>query len=574
MAAVKRKTIEYQLNIIREAISQAVVFLCSVCPTPGSSSHGRHSGKPTTSNHLTLKSCYACEPSDLCYVMIALHYVSKSDIKVTCEPQLVDDEKALDEDNSLKASILRWFHYKCKEFLIISRNAGVETPESIELSKRADSFRVTAKIRLAVRNAAKAPYSAYDELIDRLAFLSQELEVDDPKKLPIISSATKRIKDRRFTRHINPGHLSSNEDGFTDAPWELHALCHHSRLLLWEQLQRSEVEGYRQRFCKFMSSEACLVPSWERTNLNARRGFLRSEATCVLASTLVDICQKELQEVPSDSNAVVLHSQQITGNPISGDTATPEQLHHGPGGHRRSKLTRRATSVASKPNITPRSKEKSKKRKMRPKTTQDPEDGRKQEPTSTAAFDPEVTANLDIFANSLSAQILMQKQLELLEQSTTAEKLPKPIEWAAYHPSTTYHPDSFFNSMDDSPHLYTRSVTRKIYIPSDLKRYFAQGDEKLFYPSWKRIRSDNLSQVSIVDIITPDNWGIHDCKEDQADLRTRGRLSSHHLTEGIGKALVNAMDQACKNNPCGVLHDDPALAVYGAFVDGKLSAER
>ncbi len=59
----------------------------------------------------------------------------------------------------------------------------------------------------------------------------------------------------------------------------------------WHATQRreEEVRSTRTRCYRFLNSEATLVSCWERSHLKMRTGWLRSEATAVLGSTLLDI---------------------------------------------------------------------------------------------------------------------------------------------------------------------------------------------------------------------------------------------------------------------------------------------
>lgn len=46
----------------------------------------------------------------------------------------------------------------------------------------------------------------------------------------------------------------------------------------------------------FRNAEGTLIPCWERAHAEARKGWLRSEATAVLASTLLLMNEKDMKD--------------------------------------------------------------------------------------------------------------------------------------------------------------------------------------------------------------------------------------------------------------------------------------
>jgi hypothetical protein len=62
----------------------------------------------------------------------------------------------------------------------------------------------------------------------------------------------------------------------------------------------------------------------------------------------------------------------------------------------------------------------------------------------------------DFLLEILYMESLMKDQLEVLEKFTgEAGRLP-PIKWTTFSPPRRYHPESFFDSLDDTPDLYSR----------------------------------------------------------------------------------------------------------------------
>jgi hypothetical protein len=78
----------------------------------------------------------------------------------------------------------------------------------------------------------------------------------------------------------------------------VHVLCHQSRL----KVAKTEVERFRETFGAFLTTEGSILSTWERKYMTQHQGWLRSEATCVIASTLLDISTKELFKPETESD--------------------------------------------------------------------------------------------------------------------------------------------------------------------------------------------------------------------------------------------------------------------------------
>jgi hypothetical protein len=59
---------------------------------------------------------------------------------------------------------------------------------------------------------------------------------------------------------------------------------------------KEEIESYKWKIYCFLNAEGTLVPCWERAHAKARKGWLRSEATAVLASTLLIMNEKDMKD--------------------------------------------------------------------------------------------------------------------------------------------------------------------------------------------------------------------------------------------------------------------------------------
>ncbi|KAJ4357329.1 uncharacterized protein N0V89_001904 [Didymosphaeria variabile] len=314
--------------------------------------------------------------------------------------------------NKDKIPLLQWYQYG--SILELCR-LGYLPPiwnRQDRLPRRVHQLRNAALVASAAKYSSRSPYSANDEIVDRLAFLGYELGLEeglDRNSHTVASFARKRVKERDFTRTINPGWLPAEGDGSIDGPWEVNALCHHSRLMVvnleydqpmakssdWrsEDQREEEVELYKGKLFHFINSEATLVPCWDRSHLRARKGWAHSEATSVLGSTLLDI------------------HKQVFKDPLSG----------------------------MKPSGSPRSYN----------------DGTKK-----------------VVQEMWFIETLMSKQTKMLERTTPEAGLAPPIEWAqTWRPPREYHPETFIHSLEDTPHLYRHPYIGRVKLPHSLREY-------------------------------------------------------------------------------------------------------
>ncbi|ERF69363.1 hypothetical protein EPUS_09270 [Endocarpon pusillum Z07020] len=249
------------------------------------------------------------DESDYYYITITIWYVIKSFPERNWELKDSSNDKEqancsylpandcnFGKANKDKIPLLQWYHYG--SILSLSRQGILPNIWQTEgLDRRVSRLGRAARIALAAKLLSKSPYSVEDEIVDRLAFLAHELGLENLNDNvdTVASLSIRRVKQRDFTRYINPGWLPPHEEGYTSGPWEIHALCHNSRLnvlSLEDERKAEEVQSYKQKLCHFLNSEAMVVSCWERTHSKARKGWLRSEATSVLGSTLLDIHQK------------------------------------------------------------------------------------------------------------------------------------------------------------------------------------------------------------------------------------------------------------------------------------------
>ncbi len=440
-----REIVKYQLHRIEHNIWNIIRYLVRALLKPNSqSSLMPDSQMPGMSNYY--------------YVMVTIWYVAwnfpkwdwswKEAINTSgwhfensaLFRHLPSDNWALDLVEGEKLPLLRWYHYGA--ILLLSQKNGM-LPDSWKegralggttLEAKVHKLAKAAKIAAAAKLSSTRPYNAEDEIIDRLSFLSDELGLEPrrPRRVGTIASLTmKRIKEREHTRALNPGWLSHMEEGFVSGPWEIHALCHHSRLVvlsleeknpdtkrstrLTPEEREQEISTYKSKIYQFLNSEGTLVPCWERAHTKARKGWLRSEATAVLASTLLMLNEMDMK------------------NKLAGDAATS------PGsGEVEERGSGQEDELGS--------------------DAKDPGDDIHQV----------VVRQGTVLREIRYMEFIMQAQRASLNRMT-GEAVHQPIvDWKTFSTPRRYHPPSFFNSLEDTPELYGLRHLMSTTIPASL----------------------------------------------------------------------------------------------------------
>jgi hypothetical protein len=335
----------------------------------------------------------------------------------------------------VKYSMLKWLHYES----VLSLQGSAIPPVWNAEEDKVKRLRYAARTELVKRISLAQPYRADDEIADRLAFLAEELwpDLDNAKK--VADRITRRIQDREFTQTLNLCSTSAKE-GSDDGPWEVHALCHHSRLVVAHRKMCAtdggsgdEVERFRRKFCQFLTSEASLMPCWERNSLSARRGFLRSESTAVLASTLVNIFQKDLEYIRYRDD-----SRSASRSPSTSDAGEET--------HENGSLTANTQSQVLDGKAS----------------------GQSQGDPSVYHICP--MRHLTPSGEPGSAETLLTRQLETLEQLTSTRGLERQIDYLKFRPPQIYHPEEFFKSFEDTPDLYTASAIDRQTVPAVISK--------------------------------------------------------------------------------------------------------
>jgi hypothetical protein len=401
--------------------------------------------------------------------------------------RLPSDNWTFEPQDREKIPLLQWLHYGsilklCQRGFLPEcwlMNGDLET-KVMRLAK-------SSKVMSAAKLASRRHYVANDEIFYRLAFVSDELglEVLAPYAVGDVAELSmQRIERRPFSRRLNPGWISEkvnkgwvgeHEDNSTSGPWEIQALCHHSRLwrLLLEaqQLQdwntkkhnKEEAEEYKARIRRFLNSEGTLNPSWERAYPQARQSWLRSEATAVVATTIV---------------TVMTHTA-----PTAAQDAGP---------HDKLEVMEEVLSVQEH------------------------------------ALDEQKK----LLTEALYIGGIMKDQLKVLDKMNAESRKVPPIDWIHFQPPRRYHPDSFCNSLEDTPGQFEAAELGKRILPISLTSHIRMPHEISH-------ANVDLKKQDIIEVAATKCIAVIDLKAPAPNRRlhspeTMLRLEKHRYIEGDG----------------------------------------
>ncbi|KAI1097385.1 hypothetical protein F4804DRAFT_351692 [Jackrogersella minutella] len=238
-------TVEFQMGRLRRNIERVLSYLVRTLIQPG-----------TTTNLPPLAA--KTFQSNYYYVMITIWYVAKR-----CEPfkeafkfawEWVDEMDkwstedcilacCLPPDNVLlkgkereQVTFLKWYHYASLWNLATRKTVRLlpTSWQTEDLDMKVNLLERDARRAAAAKLSSRHAYSPDDEILDRLGFLAEPLNAEFSRHRAdsVALITAKRILKRDSTRYLNPGRLRDGEKGPTSGPWEVHALCHHSRLLV------------------------------------------------------------------------------------------------------------------------------------------------------------------------------------------------------------------------------------------------------------------------------------------------------------------------------------------------------
>ncbi|KAI1186113.1 hypothetical protein F5B17DRAFT_405252 [Nemania serpens] len=460
------KIAQSQCNRIREAIERIMSFLIKLLLP---SEDPQEEDRSPTDELSSLMPQSPADQSEFYYIAMTIWYVVRSiprttwtstarlrdftqeQMKYSCIPA---DNHNFGAADKRKIILLKWYHYGS---LLMLANRRI-LPASWRfgmMKKRVYDLSNAATMACTGMTASKLHYSVDNEIIDRLSFLARELGMEefDATAETVTSAAIQRVRCREFTKHLNPGVSLQSGRGYnsqeTCGPWEIHALCHNSRLNLltlendteymkatkyWQgsQAREEEVAMYKDKVNQFLNSEATLIPSWERSPMRLRSGWLQSEATAVHGSTLLDI-HKRVPVVPKLSPR---NSPQVSAKE---DQSSERNRLHG------------------------------------------------------TSLDTIIQGRLG--NSSLSTQF--RGIVNGMKETKTS-----PIDWVSFRPPRQYYPDNFVNSLEDTPHLFRQPFIDSIFVPTTLARFARQPNSgEIDSDTLKRALDEVHGSISVLDIL-------------------------------------------------------------------------
>lgn len=416
--------------------------------------------------------------------------VSKWELSV--EERFPRDSFNFDSCDRDKVVFLKWYHYASQlklqqEKVIVSpQDQGQQT-----LEEKARDLCRGVKVASAAKLTSRRPYEADDEIFDRLALLGPELNFTEPSDTLIERLSKERITQRSFTTNLNPGWREQYDHRATTGPWEIYALCHHSRLMVMSAEMSAkkddadgtsvdyEVEKFEQlktRLCHFLNSEGTVVPCWERAYSNASRGWLRSEATAIVAYTLVDINDKLLSQTTAD---------EVNRSPS-----------------RRSGRNWDNTGAG-----------------IRPRTSQ------QSLKSSEMVYREQMMGDMHEIRDSWRYAL---RKVDNLEVTRAQEAQSQSERWLSiFEPPAKYHPEGFVESLKDTPWIYNG--------PTLANRVIIQGTLKDFVTWWDRghpgVNSDHFTENKLHDIL--ENEFITGIMQDQDILSVTDIVDPDNMSEGL-----------------------------------------
>ncbi|KAI0197441.1 hypothetical protein EV127DRAFT_489055 [Xylaria flabelliformis] len=499
------------------------------------------------------------DQSEFYYITMTIWYVVKSfrrtmwkslnrlsefrqqDLKESCVPP---DNQNFGAADKRKIILLKWYHYGSL-LSLADRGKLPSYWRSATMKKKVYCLSNAATMACTGSTDLKSQYSVDDEIVDRLSFLAHELGMEefDATAETVTSASIHRVRGREFTKYLNPGISLLNGRGYsfqeTSGPWEIHALCHNSRVNVLtleseneyvkatkdyrdHETREEEVVTYKNKVYQFLNSEATLIPCWERSPTKMRSGWLQSEAAAVHGSTLLDIHNR----IP------VIPKLSPKSSPQIGPVLRQEVGHH------RSPAAGSTTGTPDDKGVF---------------STQLRKILKEQWLLSTQLR--EVLKEQGVLSTELR-EILKERGVlptqlrEILKELKGA--VVSPIDWASFRPPRQYYPDSFINSLEDTPHLFRPPVTDNVFIPATLAQFAQRPECGFVRKDLEEVLDEVQKSLSIVDILVTQqilssrkhNISINTQLPDMRYYRLKSKTTHDHKTletSGSRPDLVRAL---------------------------------
>jgi hypothetical protein len=374
-----------------------------------------------------------------------------------------------------KASLLQWYHYSC--FLQICKNPEseggasvfVNRPEKDPIAAQEMTWKNKAQKSLKPAGKGRSNRALEDHHVANLALLAEELFSNsaDTTGLPnqSVSYAKEFILNRDWTTILNPGKEDRKQANHTiqdiSPPWELVSLNHHSLLRPEVGASEEKVEAALDICQEFLFSDFTFISSWDRSDTSMVSTWWDLLPSSILSATLLDR-KLELQDnVAPDPIQEVKSNGKVEG----AETAEVKDL---ASNHQTGPVPR---VLSRKPTIK----------------------------TGDETMDEIVKRLLDGFARA----------------STRQAEEGEEFDWRSRRPQTIFFPDTFTQSLEDTPELFQSKQLKNVSIRSNVKKYLEKrnNDMTMADPDWsldtaeEKIKAEELLYLSCWDLSRSGGFG-------------------------------------------------------------------
>ncbi|KAH8597407.1 hypothetical protein B0O99DRAFT_76478 [Bisporella sp. PMI_857] len=442
-----------------------------------------------------------------------------------------------------KLIFLMWYSYACLGEIYQHLPEEIQhnnpAPQSVkrEIRNIAKAWQKKAESTMAsVRKNTTETYSEQEEMIDRLVILGPELGLPST----CVAHTRRRISERRQTTALNPGYVRFHK-GVARAPitppWELSCLNHHARLALWNEpeMDEQELKTARSDSLQFMTATYTFLPNWDIGFPNVASLWWDIDAAAIMCSTFLDMRTK----------------------PASVDKVSAED-------------------DAPKPEFS---------QKLQPTTAlTETEMMNEKEMKSVVESKPKKDSPDDTIADLLRRQL--QKQDIIINCLKKENDMVLEYDWINFSPPYILHPDTWIQSLDDTPELYRSAQTKTVQLRNGILQYFDRKvkseagttleKDLLAPPEWtvgkiaEQFDLDELLHLTVIDI------GFH--WNGRTEVTITGRLQHQELIDEDGKnnePQIFTFDGGNHEpNAFGPSPESLTLRLWTTYLDGYLAEDQ
>ena len=365
-----------------------------------------------------------------------------------------------------KSTILQWYHSSC--FLQICKNPEseggasvfVNRPENDPIAAQEMTWKNKAQKSLKPAGKGRSNRALEDHHVANLALLAEELFSNSADTTGLsnqcVSYAKEFILNRDWTTILNPGKEDRKQANHTiqdtSPPWELVSLNHHSLLRPEVGASEEKVEAALDICQEFLFSDFTFIGSWDRSDTSMVSTWWDLLPSSILSATLLDrrlelqdsVAPDPIQEVKSNGKVEGAETTEVK------DLASSHQTGPVP------------SILSRKPTIK----------------------------TGDETMDEIVKRLLDGFARA----------------STRQAEEGEEFDWRSRRPQRISFPDTFTQSLEDTPELFQSKQLKNVSIRSNVKKYLENKGMTMPDPDWsldtaeEKIKAEELLYLSCWDL--------------------------------------------------------------------------